>query len=77
MMAVLDIDGLKVRVNDTPIQHDFTFTPSMSMFFETTEPAAYSVARSLDCPRTGRCGWRIATTTDSRSASPGSMTGSG
>lgn len=44
MMAVLDIDGLKVRINDTPIQHDFTFTPALSMFFETTEPAAFRAA---------------------------------
>ena len=44
MMAVVDIDGLKVRMNDTPIQHDFSFTPAVSLFFETTDPAVFRAA---------------------------------
>lgn len=33
-MAVLDLKGLKMMVNDSVIQHNFTFTPSMSIFME-------------------------------------------
>lgn len=33
-MAVLDLKGLKMMVNDSVIQHNFTFTPSTSIFME-------------------------------------------
>ncbi|MEB2280272.1 VOC family protein [Lysinibacillus xylanilyticus] len=33
-MAVLHLKGLKMMVNDSVIQHNFTFTPSTSIFVE-------------------------------------------
>ncbi|MEK5233719.1 VOC family protein [Lysinibacillus sp. FSL K6-0232] len=33
-MAVLNLMGLKIMVNDSNIQHHFTFTPSISIFVE-------------------------------------------
>lgn len=33
-MAVLNLKGLKVMVNDSVIKHDFTFTPATSIFVE-------------------------------------------
>ncbi|MEB2300115.1 VOC family protein [Lysinibacillus xylanilyticus] len=33
-MAVLHLKGLKIMVNDSVIQHNFTFTPSTSIFVE-------------------------------------------
>ncbi|MGE7674632.1 VOC family protein [Lysinibacillus sp. NPDC094403] len=33
-MAVLNLKGLKIKVNDSVIQHNFTFTPSTSIFME-------------------------------------------
>lgn len=33
-MAVLHLKGLKLLVNDSVIQHEFTFTPSTSVFIE-------------------------------------------
>ncbi|MGE8002845.1 VOC family protein [Lysinibacillus sp. NPDC093216] len=33
-MAVLYLKGLKMMVNDSVIQHNFTFTPSTSIFME-------------------------------------------
>ncbi|MGE7694854.1 VOC family protein [Lysinibacillus sp. NPDC094177] len=33
-MAVLNLKGLKMMVNDSVIQHNFTFTPSTSIFME-------------------------------------------
>ena len=33
-MAVLDLKGLKIKVNDSVIKHDFTFTPATSIFVE-------------------------------------------
>ena len=33
-MAVLDLKGLKIMVNDSAIKHDFTFTPATSIFVE-------------------------------------------
>ncbi|KMY33868.1 PhnB protein [Lysinibacillus xylanilyticus] len=33
-MAVLNIKGLKMMVNDSVIKHNFTFTPSTSIFME-------------------------------------------
>lgn len=33
-MAVLHLKGLKIMVNDSVIQHHFTFTPSTSIFVE-------------------------------------------
>jgi predicted 3-demethylubiquinone-9 3-methyltransferase (glyoxalase superfamily) len=41
MMAVADLDGLRVRINDSPIHHQFTFTPASSLYFETQDPAEY------------------------------------
>lgn len=35
MMAVVDLDGLRLRINDSPIGHQFTFTPASSLYFET------------------------------------------
>ena len=33
-MAILDLKSLKIMVNDSVIQHNFTFTPSVSIFLE-------------------------------------------
>ncbi|KPN95873.1 VOC family protein [Lysinibacillus sp. ZYM-1] len=33
-MAILHLKGLKLMLNDSVIQHDFTFTPSTSIFIE-------------------------------------------
>ncbi|QDQ00993.1 VOC family protein [Lysinibacillus fusiformis] len=33
-MAVLNLKGLKIMVNDSVIKHDFTFTPATSIFVE-------------------------------------------
>lgn len=33
-MAVLHLKGLKIMVNDSVIKHNFTFTPSTSIFIE-------------------------------------------
>lgn len=33
-MAVLNLKGLKILVNDSVIKHDFTFTPAISIFVE-------------------------------------------
>jgi len=33
-MAVLNLKGLKVMVNDSVIKHNFTFTPATSIFVE-------------------------------------------
>ena len=33
-MAVLELKGLKLMVNDSTIKHDFTFTPATSIFVE-------------------------------------------
>lgn len=33
-MAILDLKGLKIMVNDSVIKHDFTFTPATSIFVE-------------------------------------------
>ncbi|MFJ5565881.1 VOC family protein [Lysinibacillus xylanilyticus] len=33
-MAVLNLKGLKMMVNDSVIKHNFTFTPSTSIFME-------------------------------------------
>ncbi|MCL1697153.1 VOC family protein [Lysinibacillus sp. BPa_S21] len=33
-MAILHLKGLKMMVNDSVIQHNFTFTPSTSIFVE-------------------------------------------
>lgn len=33
-MAVLNLKGLKIMVNDSAIKHDFTFTPATSIFVE-------------------------------------------
>jgi len=41
MMAGLNIDGLTVRLNDSPIHHKFSFTPAFSLSFETAELAEY------------------------------------
>lgn len=40
-MAVLNLDGMPLRINDTVIHHQFTFTPASSLFFETTDLAEY------------------------------------
>ncbi|MGO4410878.1 MULTISPECIES: VOC family protein [unclassified Brevundimonas] len=32
MMARASIDGLEIMANDSPIPHDFGFTPSLSLF---------------------------------------------
>ncbi len=41
MMAVLNVDGLRLQINDSPIQHQFDFTPSASLYFETHDQAEY------------------------------------
>lgn len=33
-MAILNLNGLKMMVNDSVIKHNFTFTPSTSIFME-------------------------------------------
>ncbi|MEK4231056.1 VOC family protein [Solibacillus sp. FSL H8-0538] len=33
-MAVLNINGYEILINDSSIQHGFTFTPSTSLFIE-------------------------------------------
>jgi len=33
-MAILHLKGLKLMLNDSVIQHNFTFTPSTSIFIE-------------------------------------------
>ncbi len=33
-MAVLDFKGYQILVNDSPIKHNFSFTPSISFFIE-------------------------------------------
>ncbi|MDM5250672.1 VOC family protein [Lysinibacillus sp. G4S2] len=33
-MAILHLKGLKIMMNDSVIQHDFTFTPSTSIYVE-------------------------------------------
>lgn len=33
-MAILNLKGLKMMVNDSVIKHNFTFTPSTSIFME-------------------------------------------
>lgn len=33
-MAVLNLKGLKIMMNDSAIKHDFTFTPATSIFVE-------------------------------------------
>lgn len=33
-MAVLNLKGLKIRVNDSVVKHAFTFTPATSIFIE-------------------------------------------
>lgn len=41
MMAVLNLDGMRLLLNDSPIQHQFTFTPATSLYFETQDLAEY------------------------------------
>ena len=59
MMAVLNLDGMRLLLNDSPIQHQFTFTPSTSLYFETQDlgeegiamrvlPPAALAAREID-----------------------------
>jgi len=33
-MAEIDLKGLKLKINDSPIKHDFSFTPAISIFLE-------------------------------------------
>lgn len=46
MMAVVSLDGQTVKINDTPITHGFTFTPSTSLYFQTDDPAEYETVLS-------------------------------
>lgn len=46
MMAVVSLDGQTVKINDTPITHGFTFTPSTSLYFQTDDPAEYEAVLS-------------------------------
>ena len=41
MMAVLNLDGMRLLLNDSPIHHQFTFTPATSLYFETQDLAEY------------------------------------
>lgn len=41
MMAVLNLGGMTLRLNDSPIHHQFTFTPATSLYFETGDLAEY------------------------------------
>ncbi|MGE6514930.1 VOC family protein [Lysinibacillus sphaericus] len=49
-MAVLDLKGLKIMVNDSVIKHDFTFTPATSIFVEceTLEEVGSLAAQILE-----------------------------
>lgn len=49
-MAVLHLKGLKLLVNDSAIQHEFTFTPSTSVFIEcdSEEEISYLGTRILE-----------------------------
>ncbi|MEA0562955.1 VOC family protein [Lysinibacillus irui] len=49
-MAVLHLKGLKLMVNDSVIQHNFTFTPSTSIFIEcdSEEEISYLVTHILE-----------------------------
>ena len=46
MMAGVSLDGQTVKINDTPITHGFTFTPSTSLYFQTDDPAEYETVLS-------------------------------
>lgn len=46
MMAVVSLDGQSVKINDTPIKHGFTFTPSTSLYFQTDDAAEYEAVLS-------------------------------
>ena len=46
MMAAVSLDGMAVKINDTPIEHGFTFTPSTSLYFETSDLAEYEAVLS-------------------------------
>lgn len=39
MMATLVLKGQRFRVNDSPIKHAFTFTPSFSIFIDCEDDA--------------------------------------
>ncbi len=39
-MARLSVAGLEIMANDSPPVHDFTFTPSLSIFLEVDESEA-------------------------------------
>lgn len=41
MMSVLMLDGMRLIINDSPIQHQFTFTPATSLYFDTKDLAEY------------------------------------
>ncbi len=49
-MAVLDLKGLKMMVNDSVIKHEFTFTPATSIFVEceTLEEVGSLAAQILE-----------------------------
>lgn len=49
-MAVLHLKGLKIMVNDSPIKHNFTFTPSTSIYVEceSAEEIGSLVAQILE-----------------------------
>lgn len=46
MMAVVDLDGMRLQINDSPIHHQFTFTPSTSLYFETHDRGEYEAVLS-------------------------------
>lgn len=41
-LAEAVLDGIPIRCNDTPIQHEFTFTPSISFFIDLDDEAQQS-----------------------------------
>lgn len=48
-MARLSVAGLEIMANDSPPVHDFTFTPSTSIFLSVEGPDAVdSLARALE-----------------------------
>ncbi|MEK5330900.1 MULTISPECIES: VOC family protein [unclassified Lysinibacillus] len=49
-MAEVDLKGLKIKLNDSPIKHNFSFTPAISIFLEceTKEEIESLVEQILD-----------------------------
>ncbi len=46
-MAEVEIGGLLVRFNDSPPVHDFTFTPSVSLFLDLDSDTQHSAVHDL------------------------------